>query len=136
MIFNIKKTISFLNKRYISQKRLRFYLLEKRQNKCILCNHNYPYKVLEAAHLKPREILNESENNDYNNVEFMCRNCHKYYDLGLVTIFNGLIIKSKELHNYNYNISNKYIDNYNFKNAMYFNYHFYNIFNKKIKNKK
>tara|TARA_B110001469_G_C9608435_1_gene302587 strand:- start:238 stop:690 length:453 start_codon:yes stop_codon:yes gene_type:complete len=138
MIFNIKKTIfSFYNNRYISQQKLRHYLVEKRQNKCILCNYIYPYKVLEVVHLKPRSVLNETENADCNNVEFMCRNCHKYYDLGLISVFNGLIIKSKELHNYSYNISNKYIDNYNFNNALYFNYHFYTIFIKKeTKNKK
>ena len=44
----------------------------------------------------------------------MCRNCHKFYDLGYIGIFNGTIIKNNLLQ-YDYNISNKYIDNFNFR---------------------
>ena len=130
---NFTKTIQnrFFNKRYISQHKLRKYLLNNKDNNCVLCNNYFPYKILEAAHLKPRKILNKKENDDYNNVEFMCRNCHKFYDLGLITVFNGTIIKSKELLNYDYNLTNKYIDNYNYKNALYYKYHFNDIFKKK-----
>ena len=126
---------NFLNLRFFSQRKyqktLRNYLLENKKNTCILCNYNFPYNVLEAAHLKPNNILDKLELKDTNNVELMCRNCHKFYDLGYISVFNGTIIKNKELLNYDYNISNKYIDNYNFHNAKYYNYHFKNIFKKK-----
>ena len=112
------------------QRSLRNYLIETKENKCILCIQYFPINVLETAHLKPNSILNEIELKDKNNVELMCRNCHKFYDLGYISIFNGTIIKNKELLTYNYNISNKYIDNYNFKNAHYYNYHFRHIFKK------
>ena len=125
---------NFLNLRFFSQRKyqktLRKYLLENKKNTCILCNYNFPYNVLEAAHLKPNNILDKLELKDINNVELMCRNCHKFYDLGYIGVFNGTIIKNKELLNYDYNISNKYIDNYNFHNAKYYNYHFKNIFKK------
>ena len=131
--FNFIKTIpNSINLRYLSQRKyqrsLRKYLLNHKKNKCILCNYDFPFEVLETAHLKPNYLLDKLELNDENNVELMCRNCHKFYDLGYVGVFNGSIIKNKALLKYDYNISNKYIDNYNFHNSKYFNYHFKNIF--------
>ena len=55
----------------------------------------------------------------------MCRNCHKFYDLGFASVVNGIIIKNNEILNYNSSFYN--INNFNFKNAKYY-YHFKNIF--------
>ena len=131
--FNFIKTISnSLSLRYFSERKyqlsLRNYLLNNKKNRCVLCNYDFPFEVLETAHLKPTYLLDKLELKDENNVELMCRNCHKFYDLGYIGVFNGCIIKNKEVLKYDYNISNKYIDNYNFQNTKYFNYHFKNIF--------
>jgi len=130
----LKTIINSLSMRSLSERKyqrsLRKYLLSNKKNKCILCNNNFPYEVLETAHLKPNYLLNNIELSDEHNVELMCRNCHKFYDLGYITVFNGSIIKNKQLLKYNYNILNKYIDNYNFNNSHYFNYHFKYIFKK------
>ena len=115
--FKFKK----LNLRFFSQRKyqksLRNYLIKTKEPKCILCNIEYPIEILETAHLKPYSISCDIERKDVNIVEFMCRNCHKFYDLGFVSVVNGVIIKNKEILNYYssfYNITNKYIDNYNF----------------------
>jgi hypothetical protein len=60
----------------------------------------------------------------------MCRNCHKFYDMGFVGVINGTVIKNREILKYEYTITNKFIDNYNFNNAKYYNYHLKNIFKK------
>lgn len=123
----IKFTLRFLSQRKY-QKSLRHYLKINKPHKCIMCNYNFPLEVLETSHLKPNNILDKLELSDYNNVEFMCRNCHKYYDLGYISIVNGMVIKNKKIADYDYTISNKYIDNYNYLNAKYYNYHYKNIF--------
>jgi hypothetical protein len=51
--------------------------------------------------------------------------------MGFVGVVNGTIIKNMKILKYDYNITNKYIDNYNFNNAKYYNYHFKNILKKK-----
>jgi len=126
--FKFKK----MNLRFFSQRKyqksLRTYLIKNKEPKCIICNKEYPIKILEAAHLKPYSVSNDIEHKDVNIVEFMCRNCHKFYDLGFIGVVNGLVIKNKDILKYDYNVTNKYIDNYNFNNAKYYNYHFKNIF--------
>ena len=131
-IFKFKFKFKKLNLRFLSQRKyqksLRNYLIKTKEPKCILCNIEYPIEILETAHLKPYSISCDIECKDVNIVEFMCRNCHKFYDLGFVSVVNGVIIKNREIIKYDYNITNKYIDNYNFNNAKYYNYHFKNIF--------
>jgi len=124
-IFKIKN-VRFLSQRKY-QKTLRNYLIKTKEHKCILCNIEYPLEILETAHLKPYSVSSEIERKDTNIVEFMCRNCHKFYDMGFVGVINGAVIKNKEILKYDYNITNKFIDNYNFNNAKYYNYHFKNI---------
>jgi hypothetical protein len=114
-IFKIKN----LNLRFLSQRRiqtsLRNYLIKNNEYKCILCNIEYPIEILETAHLKPYSVSTDIERKDVNIVEFMCRNCHKFYDMGFIGVINGAIIKNREILKYEYNITNKYIDNYHFK---------------------
>lgn len=124
-IFKIKN-VRFLSQRKY-QKNLRNYLIKTKEHKCILCNIEYPLEILETAHLKPYSISSEIERKDTNIVEFMCRNCHKFYDIGFLGVINGAVIKNKDILKYDYNVTNKFIDNYNFNNAKYYNYHLKNI---------
>ena len=117
--------------RHFSQRKIRKWLIVNKQHKCILCNYTLPIELLEISYIKPYYLLTNLEKNDTHNIEFMCQNCHKYYIIGYIGVFNGVIIKNKKILEYNYTIINKYIDNYNFNNAKYYNYHFSNIFHKK-----
>jgi len=85
-----------MNLRYLSTirpecQRLRKYLLEKYTKEhggchCSMCLLNIPAKLLDTAHLKPRYTLTSCEQNNQNNVEFMCKLCHSIYDNGLVGV--------------------------------------------------
>lgn len=121
------------------QSKLREYLVNNKQYKCVLCDKKLPLFLLETAHLKPRcSLKNNNELNDLNIVEFMCCCCHKLYDEGYLSIHNGLLNVSSYLDNFkdlNY-IKNKHIFCYNDNNKKYFDYHYNNIYNKSsIKNK-
>ena len=94
-IFKIKN----LNLRFflnVNQKSLRNYLIKSKYPNCILCNIEYPIEVLETTHLKPYSVSTDIERKDINIIEFMCRNCHKFYDMGFVSVINGAIIKNRE----------------------------------------
>ena len=100
-IFKIKFKFKKLNLRFFSQRKyqktLRNYLIKNKESKCILCNIEYPVEILETAHLKPNYLLNNIELSDEHNVELMCRNCHKFYDMGFVGVINGAVVKNKEI---------------------------------------
>ena len=111
------------------QKQLRNYLTLNKQHVCIICDKNLPLCLLETAHLKPRCILNASEINDTNVVEFMCRYCHNLYDNGFLSVHNGLLQVSTFINNYDlqYN-KNKQILFYNLQNEKYFGFHYKNVY--------
>jgi len=111
------------------QKLLRNYLVSNRKSLCIICDKNLPLCLLETAHLKPRCILNNHEKNDKNIVEFMCRFCHNLYDNGFLSVYNGLLLVSPLINNFDliYN-TNKLIPYYNSKNEKYFIFHYNYIY--------
>ena len=113
------------------QDKLRQYLIQNKENKCVLCNTKKSVKLLETAHLKPHCDLDTKEKYDVNIVEFMCFECHKLYDDGELGINNG-ILNIKDIVEYpQYEIlQNKKVECYNNKNKIYFDYHFENIYNK------
>ena len=113
------------------QQKLRKYLINNKQQLCIICDKRLPLDLLETAHLKPRYLLNCIEKNDNNVAEFMCRFCHKLYDDGCLGIYNGLLCVSQSLTNNNYDLEyneNKQIIYYNTKNNKYFDYHYKYIY--------
>jgi len=113
----------------LEQQSLRKYLIQYKDHKCIICNKNLPLCLLETAHLKPRCILNTSEINNYNVVEFMCRYCHKLFDDGLISVNEGLLIVSDKLKMYNLWYNNEMIiKEYNDINKIFFNFHYKYIF--------
>jgi hypothetical protein len=111
------------------QQHLRGYLIANKQHRCILCDKELPLCLLETAHIKPRCILNNTEMNDINVVEFMCRYCHNLYDNGFLSVHNGLLQVSTFINNYDlqYN-KNKQIVFYNSQNAKYFGFHYKYIY--------
>jgi hypothetical protein len=115
----------------LEQQKLRIYLTNNKEHICIICDKKLPLCLLETAHLKPRFLLNDTEKNDINIVEFMCRYCHNLYDNGYLGINDGLLIVSSLIENYDikYN-KNKEIKNYNVKNKNYFIFHYKYIYNK------
>jgi len=113
----------------LEQQKLRTYLINNKQQKCIMCDKHLPLCLLETAHLKPRCLLSSNEMNDNNIVEFMCRYCHNLYDNGYLGLYNGLLqaspfIDKYDLH-YNKNTSIVY---YNIQNKKYFNFHYKYIY--------
>jgi hypothetical protein len=111
------------------QKQLRNYLINNKKQICIICEKKLPFCLLETAHLKPRCILNNSEKNDRNIVEFMCSYCHKLYDNGFLSVYNGLLQVSQLISDYDlvYN-KNKHISSYNLQNKKYFIFHYNYIY--------
>jgi predicted restriction endonuclease len=116
--------------RYMSsrpeQRKLRKFLLDNKEHSCIICQKNLPPYLLECAHIKPRCISNEIEKYDFNIVNWMCRNCHKIYDKGDISIDNGIMVESEYLKRFDFE-GNFKISEYNRSNK-YFYFHFKNIF--------
>jgi hypothetical protein len=110
------------------QQKFRNYLIHNKSHSCILCDKKLPLCLLETAHLKPRCILNKTEMNDINVVEFMCRYCHTLYDNGHLSIDNGLLQVSEIIHKYDLNYKIKKIECYNLMNENYFIFHYNFIF--------
>ena len=111
------------------QKSLRQFLIENKEQKCVICNNFLPLCLLDTAHLKPRCLINYSEKYDINIVEFMCKYCHTLYDKGLITIHNGFLNKSIFLENFNLNyVDNTPIQCYNENNQKYFDFHYKYIY--------
>tara|TARA_B110000908_G_C10263615_1_gene461407 strand:+ start:4963 stop:5610 length:648 start_codon:yes stop_codon:yes gene_type:complete len=126
--FYNKTKIYTLNEIRPEQKSLRDFLINNKSHKCIICDKKLPLCLLETAHLKPRSILNNTELNDTNIVEFMCRYCHKLYDDGMIAVKNGKFCKIPELDKYDLNYDYSTVDAYNESNKKYFNYHYTNIY--------
>lgn len=113
------------------QDKLRQYLIQKKENKCVLCNTKKSVKLLETAHLKPHCDLVTKEKYDVNIVEFMCFECHKLYDDGDIGINKGILyIKDIVEYPQYEDVQNKKVECYNNMNKMYFEYHFTNIYSK------
>ena len=115
------------------QRRLRKYLIENRVNQCIICKSVAPLYLLECAHIKPRSISNNRERNDTGIVSWMCRNCHKLYDVGDVSIIDpGIVVISPEFNTQEYSdilrVDNTFNINDYKKNPEYYDYHFKKIF--------
>jgi len=114
------------------QKNFRQYLINNREYKCIICNNYFPLFLLEVSHLKFRHLLTKKEIYNKNNVEFMCRNCHKLYENGWVGITNFKLNKNKEIYKYNI-VFNDFKENiYTDNNKSYFDYHYLNNFKRTI----
>lgn len=124
-----KQKLYALKEIRLEQQKLRIYLINNKQQKCIMCDKHLPLCLLETAHLKPRCLLNSNEMNDNNIVEFMCRYCHNLYDNGYLCLYNGLLQASSFIDNYdlyyNKNTLNVY---YNIQNKKYFNFHYKYIY--------
>jgi hypothetical protein len=114
----------------MEQKSLRNFLIEQKNNTCVICEKKLPYCLLETAHLKPRCLLSNKEKNDYNVVEFMCRYCHNLYDNGYLSINNNKLYISPLLNLYDLKYEIKDISCFNLKNEKYFSFHFKYIFKK------
>jgi predicted restriction endonuclease len=108
------------------QRKLRKFLLDNKEHKCIICQKDHPTYLLECAHIKPRCMSNEVERYDFNIVNWMCRNCHKIYDKGDIGINEGLLIKSDFIKDFDFD------DNFRneefIRSSKYFDYHFKNIY--------
>ena len=87
----------FLNVTANGTYELESYLIANKQHRCILCDKELPLCLLETAHIKPRCILNNTEMNDINVVEFMCRYCHNLYDRGFLGVHKGILEQSSLL---------------------------------------
>ena len=117
------------------QRRLRQFLKDNHEPYCIICKTKVPVYALECAHIKPRSVSNNRERNDTGIVSWMCRNCHKFYDVGDVSVIDpGVVVISQEFNLEEYpdilrvnNTTN--IQNY-LENKKYFDYHFQKIFKK------
>jgi hypothetical protein len=114
------------------QQKLRKYLIDTKPHVCIICVKKLPLCLLETAHLKPRCILNYSEMNDINVVEFMCRYCHNLYDNGFLSVYNESLCVSDIINGYDINFTNKGIIYCNKNNEKYFNFHYRYIFRKNV----
>lgn len=114
------------------QRKLRNYLLKNFSNNCVICKKGFPLYLLECCHIKPRHLLNPREIEDVNNVMLLCRNCHKIYDNGDLSIHNNKIIYNKDILNYSdLNLINEDIFlEINDNNRKYFDFHYNNIFKK------
>lgn len=139
IIINFYKKYNKNNKKYQlkeirhEQHLLRNYLIKNKENICIICNKKLPLCLLETAHLKPRCISNNSEKNDPNIVEFMCRYCHNLYDKGFLSVYKGLLHISNLLIQYDLDyIKNKVIHSYNLDNEKYFVFHYIYIYNNNL----
>lgn len=108
------------------QRRLRKYLLENKEHKCIICQKNHPPYLLECAHIKPRCVSNDIERYDFNIVNWMCRNCHKIYDRGDIGINNGVMVESEYLKRFDFE-GNFKVSEYD-RSIKYFYYHLKKIF--------
>lgn len=115
------------------QYRLRKNLINNSENRCIICKSRAPIYLLECAHIKPRSVSNEKERNDTGIVSWMCRNCHKFYDKGDVSIIDpGIVIVSPQFNFEEYpeilRVDNTFkIGGYD-KNRKYYDYHFRKVF--------
>lgn len=119
-----------LRKKRLEQQTLRNTLIQTKEHKCIICDKYLPLYLLEAAHLKPRNILNSNILHNINVVELMCLYCHKLYDNGIIGVTNGILQISSELFA-DFDLSypnNKNISTYNSQNAAFFEFHFKTIF--------
>lgn len=109
-----------------NQQKLRKYLIDNKNNICVICNKKLPLCLLETAHIKPYCILKKTEILDNNIVEFMCRYCHKLYDSGYIGIDKGNLKISSSLINGLYDLTYKHnvkIKSYNCDNKTYFDFH-------------
>jgi hypothetical protein len=140
IIINFFKKYSKNTKKYelkeirLEQQKLRTFLIDTKEHKCIICRKKLPLCLLETAHLKPRFLLSYIEKNDNNIVELMCRYCHSLYDNGFLAIYkNTLQISNflKQNNNYDLEYNNLSIDSYNKYNMKYFDFHFKYIYKNK-----
>lgn len=115
------------------QQFLRNYLINNKEHSCIICDKILPLCLLEAAHIKPRSLLNSYDKCDKNVVEFMCRYCHNLYDNGFLAVYKGLLKVSIFINKYDLcYIENKQIPYYNLENEKYFIFHYNYIYKKGI----
>ena len=116
--------------RYMSSRpehyKIRKYLLENKEQKCIICQKNHPPYLLECAHIKPRALADSVEKNDYAIVNWMCRNCHKIYDKGDISVKDGILIKNEYIEEFDF-ISNFKTEEYE-KSSKYYEFHYKNVF--------
>lgn len=98
-IFTIKETRP-------EQQSLRKQLLLNNPHCCFLCLNRFPECCLEAAHIKPRNRIEDSDKNNINNVILLCRICHILFDKGYLTIYNDKVLVSDKLNITNYNLPN------------------------------
>ena len=111
------------------QSKLRKYLIDNKENKCIICRIIKPVKLLECAHLLPHCKIDNETKCDLNIVEFMCLDCHKLYDCGEIGVYNGkLQIKDIDEYPQYIDLENINIECYNELNKKYFDNHFENIY--------
>ena len=115
------------------QYRLRKHLINNREQRCVICKSKAPLYLLECAHIKPRSVSNEKERTDTGIVSWMCRNCHKFYDKGDVSVIDpGIVIISPQFNFDEYpeilRVDNTFkIGDYE-KNRKYYDYHFKKVF--------
>lgn len=117
------------------QRRLRQFLKDNHEPYCIICKTKVPVYALECAHIKPRSVSNNRERNDTGIVSWMCRNCHKFYDVGDVSVIDpGVVVISPEFNLEEYpeilRVNNTMNISEYLENKKYYDYHFQKIFKK------
>jgi hypothetical protein len=123
------KKLYVLQEFRVEQQKLRTYLINNKEHKCVICNKQLPLCLLETAHLKPRCLLNFNEMKDNNIVELMCRYCHTLYDNGYLALYNGILCVSPFIRNYDLHYNKiSLIMCYNIQNRVYFNFHYKYIY--------
>lgn len=81
------------------QSLLRALLLGKtKKGECVICQKEFPFDLLIAAHLKMRSECSIEEKSDLKNVAaLMCKTgCDDLYEKGYISVQNSFIVKNKQ----------------------------------------
>lgn len=84
-------------KRRKEQSFLRAHLLQNSiSGICVICQHEFPFDMLVAAHLKKRSVCTNDEKLDFNNIAvLMCKTgCDDLYEKGYITVKNKIVTKT------------------------------------------
>ena len=89
-----------------------------------------PYFLLETDHVKPRCLLNYYDKNNYNNVIFLCRQCHVIFDKDYLSVFNNELLISNNLKLLEFDLpiytKNKHLKK---EQQIFFDFHYKFIYN-------
>lgn len=88
-----------ITKQRKEQSFLRAHLINGRSiGNCVICQNDFPFDMLIAAHIKKRSACSTEEKKDFDNVAaLMCKiDCDDLYEKGYISIVDGKVIKNKK----------------------------------------